>query len=422
MSSQSMQPAKRRSLPILFMLALAACGAVSSAPVAQAQQVVMSVSGARGPMGMSRPAMTQRELDGYAGILGLDEAQREAAKELLASYTTEFEKASREQTEKMRRIADEFRETRDDEVWEQMGPISEKYTKRSAELEKSLLNDIKTLCDEKQLAQWPRVERTRRRDRTIDRGTVSGESVDLVRIVTGLELAAEARAALAAQLEAYEQDLDRVLEARNKIIDQQAASFTPGRGPMTFDVEKFQKQMADAREAGEKVREVNQRYARSIEGLLPETSKAEFSMQVKRASFPMVYRASRTERAFDAALKFDDLDTKQREAIASLRQSYEQDTASLNDKWAAAILDEEKDGAGGIALGGGGVMTMSFGDEDSDKPSAQARKARRDADKKAMQSLESLLTDAQKERLPQPGDDAPAGGMMMERSVIAPGR
>jgi hypothetical protein len=422
MSSQSLRPATRRSIPRLVVLALAGVAGLWATPTAHAQQVSMSISAPRGAFGMSRPAMTQRELDGYAGILGLDEAQREAAKELLASYTTEFEKASREQAEKMRRISEEFRETRDDEVWQQMGPISEKYSKHAAELEKSLLNDIKTLCDEKQLAQWPRMERTRRRDRTIDRGTVSGESVDLVRIVAGLELPADARTALASQLEAYEQDLDRVLEARNKIIDQQAASFTPGRGPMTFDMEKFQKQMADAREAGEKVREVNQRYARSIEGLLPESSQAAFSMQVKRASFPMVYRASRTERAFDAALKFNDLDAKQREAIASLRQGYEQDTASLNDKWAAAILDEEKDGAGGIALGGGGVMLMSFGDEDSDKPSAQARKARRDADKKAMQSLESLLTDEQKTRLPQPGDDAPAGGMMMERSVVAPAR
>jgi hypothetical protein len=46
-----------------------------------------------------------------------------------------------------------------------------------------------------------------------------------------------------------------------------------------------------------------------------------------------------------------------------------------------------------------------MGDEDNDKPSGEARKSRRESDKKALKSLESLLTDAQKERLPQAGDD-----------------
>lgn len=400
-----------RAVAGLAAVAAAITGFAVAAP-AQAQQVVrMAVNSTGGPLGgMNRPAMTPGELETYAGILGLDETQHAAAKELLGSYTSEYEKASREQAEKMRQISEEFRETRDDEVWQQMGPVSEKFSKRGKELETSLLADLKAVCDDKQLAQWPKLERTRRRDRTIDRGTVSGESVDLVRIVRGLDLNSEAKAAVDPQIESYEQDLDRALESRNRILDEQMAAFSPGRGgPISFDLDAFQKQQREARDAGAKVRDVNQRFARSIEGLLPEAVRATFAAEVKRASFPMVYRQTRAQRAFDAAIKFNDIDDKQKEAITALRQGYEQEIASLNDKWASAILDEENDAGGVTGLGGGAVM-ISFGGDDEGKPSAAARKARRDADRKAVQSLESLLSPEQKERLPQFGDDSTAVG------------
>jgi hypothetical protein len=391
------------------------------APAVHAQEVMrFTVSGGPGMFGggMSRPAMSPKELTSYSQILGLDDAQQEAAKELLAGYTTEFEKASKEHGEKMRQIAEEFRETRDDEVWEQMGPVNEKFTKRAKELETTLLSDLKSLCSDTQSEQWPRFERARRRDRTIDRGSVSGESVDLFRIVKPLDLTGKVHADVAQQLDAYDIDLDKALVERNRIMDDQSASFRPGRS-QTFDLEAFQKQMAAMREAGMKVRDVNQRYARAIEGLLPEDLKSRFQLDVKRASFPMVYRQSKTERAFDAALKFDDLDAKQKESITALRQSYETEAGSLNDKWAAAITDEEKDGSGGGGFAGnGGMMMVTFGDDDSDKPSSQARKARREADKKALQSLESLLSEDQKARLPKGGDDAGPG----QGAIVVPGR
>lgn len=414
------RPAPRRRLAAALVLSLVGVAGVL-APVAHAQEVMrLTVSGGPGMFGgeMSRPAMTPRELDGYAQILGFDEAQHEAAKELLAGYTTEFEKASREYGEKMRQIADEFRETRDDEVWEQMGPVNEKFSKRAKELEATLLSDLKSLCTDKQTDQWPRFERARRRDRTIDRGSVAGESVDLFRIVKGLELDAKVQADVTQQLDAYDIELDKALIERNRIMDERTSSFRPGRA-QTFDFESFQKRMADIRAAGIKVRDVNQRYARAIEGLLPDDLRARFQLEVKRASFPMVYRQSKTERAFDAALKFDDLDPKQREAIVALRDGYETEIASLNDKWAAAIAEEEQDAAGGGAISGSaGMLVVSFGDDDSNKPSGQARKARRDADKKALQSLEALLTEEQKERLPKGGDDFRAA----PGAFVVPGR
>lgn len=407
MTATTSRPRAARAL----LLALAGAGAaLPAAPVLGQQVMTMTVGAPRGMFGGGgRPAMNQRELDEYSDILTLDKDQRDAAKELLTSYATEFEKASKEQAEKTRKIAEEFRETQDDDVWQQMGPLQEKFTKRTKELETTLLSDIKTLCNEQQLAHWPKMERTRRRDQTIDRGSVSGESVDLVRIVKGLKLNAESLNTISPQLESYEQDLDRALEARNKIFDEQAKAFSPGKGPMSFDLETFQKNAQEAREAGAKVRDVNQRYTRAIEGMLPEGSRNDFALQVKRSSFPMVYRQTRTERAFEAALKFDDLDAKQRESVAALYDSFKNDISTLNDKWAAAVVEEEKSGEGAIGVGGA-VLVMRMGDDDSKSPTDIAKKARREADKKALDSLESLLSDSQKERLPKIGDEPAAPG------------
>jgi hypothetical protein len=98
-------------------------------------------------------------------------------------------------------------------------------------------------------------------------------------------------------------------------------------------------------------------------------------------------------------MKFDDLDPRQKDAIAALKESYERDLGTANDKWAAALVEEESSGAGGMMIGGAQIMFM--GDQDQSGPVPEARKARRELDKKTMDALETLLTPTQKEKLPK---------------------
>lgn len=372
---------------------------------ADAQEVRMSVASGLtigGGAAGSRPAMSTRDLKNYGDMLEFDEAQREAAAELLNAYQLEFEAASDQRAKKIKELSEEFQETQDHAVWQQMAPISEAFSKRSAELETALLNDIKTLCTEKQLAHWPKLERTRRRERTLDRGVLSGESVDLVAIVSKLELKDETKKSVDEQLSIYELDLDKALTNRNKVLDEQTTAFTPGAS-IALDLEKMQKQHQANVEAGSRVREVNQRYTRAVEGLLPEDLRARFLDEVKRASFPSVYKPTKSQRALEAAAKFDDLNASQREAIQSLRAIHEQEIATLNEKWAAAITKEELDGSNGFS--GGGMTIMIATQNDNERPTNEARRARYAADRKTMQNLESLLTAEQRERLPRTNDE-----------------
>jgi len=371
-----------------------------------------------------RPAMTSRDLDRYARTFQLNEAQAEAAKELLASYTTDYQQMSKERRDRLKEINDEFQETRDFEVMEQMGPAMEKFGKSAEELEKTLLADFRVLLTEDQDALWPKFERTRRREKTIDKGTLSGESVDLVVIVDDLKLSDESRKGLADSLEQYESDLDRVLAERNKVTSEQDDLMPkPGRGGgISIDFTAIEEATKKIQEAGSKVRDVNQRYARNIEGLLPEAELARFQAAVKRQSFPQVYRPSRAAKALEAAEKLADLDARQKESVVALREQYERDLATTNEKWAAAVVDEEKSGGG--TKGFGGIM-FSMGDEEKDTPVSQARKAKRELDKKALDSLKSLISDAQFEKLPkrdEASESGPGGGGAIIRTIGGPAR
>jgi gas vesicle protein len=230
----------------------------------------------------------------------MDSGQIDAAKALVESYRAEFDAAAKETRDKMRAIREEAQESRDFSAMEQMGPVMEKFSKKSAEMEKAVLGDIKTLLNDNQAAKWPLVERTRRRERTIDRGNLAGESVDLVRVVDGLDLKPDAKLALADALEQYQSDLDRALIERNKVLDEDSAQQQPFNGRLVLDLEDMQKRTKKVRDAGELVRGVNQKYAKVFEPLVGDDAKAQFQTEVKRQSFPQVYRPSRTSKAMDA--------------------------------------------------------------------------------------------------------------------------
>lgn len=406
------RPAKARRV-LGGLAALACAAAVALAPAPAVAQLGMF-------RGMSdfRPAVSSKELDRYGKLFTLSQQQMDAAKELLASYTGEFEQMSKERRDKMKEISDEFQESRDFTVMEQMGPLMEKYSKKSTDLETTFLSDFKTLLKEEQAGQWPRFERTRRREKTIDQGTVSGESVDLVRIVDDLNLSDEGRKPMADSLEQYEVDLDRALTERNKISQEQQEQFMPkggGGGSFAIDFDAMNAAMEKVQEAGGKVRDVNQRYARTLEGLMPEAELPKFKMAVKRQTFPQVYKPSRTARALESAEKFDDLDSKQKEEIKAIREQYERDIQTANDRLAAAIAEDEKSGNGPKGMGG---LVVMMGDEKQEGPVPDARKAKRELDKRTLDSLRNLLTDAQKEKLPKRDETAdmgpavaPAGGV-----------
>lgn len=343
--------------------------------------------------GMTTPSMNGRQLRQYADLLGLSEAQRKAAEQLLSGYEAEYLAAVSRLTELQQSMQAEFTQTGDFSAMQDlMGDMMKKFRRRTDTVEKALIDDLKALLTPEQLERWPLVERAHRRKTTINWGSLSGESVDMAELVEGLRLEPGQQASLNETLEQYAVDLDRELIARNRVLDEQVASWL--ERVMNPDMEKIQAQQKTLRESSLKILELNKRYARQIEGLLPLEAQGAFREKVKLASFSQVYRKPHVLRAIEAAEKFEGLDGPTREAMKNVRDQYARDVATANDAWAAAIVENEM-----IEEDGFQAMGRQFGGQLPENVK-QAKETRDTIDKKAMESLKALLTEEQQKLLP----------------------
>jgi len=387
------------ALVVGCVVGLGVVGSVASAPA-------LAQRGGMMRMGMNLGGVGERvqpdDMDRYADLLDLSKDQREASKALHDAYAADYDQAEDIRTKAVQKARAEFEDTRDPAVWSEMLPKEmEKYGKRVKEIDDGFMNDLKTMLNSEQAGKWILVERARRRDGTMPNGMLSGESVDLTKVVKDLKIAAPMPDSLAQSLDRYETELDAALQERDAQRDEISKTMqNAGRGgPMGFDPQAFQKAMTDLRKAGIKVRDVNDRYSSMLESIVPEDKKPDYVKKVRSLKFPQVYREPYPLKAIDAAAGFKDLSAESKQAVVEVKAAYERDLAAANDRWARAIADEEKDGGGDLMAAN--MMRWMGGGEEGDSPQQQARKVRRDLDKAALDKLKALLTPEQVEKLPE---------------------
>jgi hypothetical protein len=374
---------------LLALVALALL--ITGAPRAQAQMGAWRAMAG----GMTTPNVNARQLKLYARILSLSPEQTEAAESLLGVYEAEYLAAIKRFQEIQQAANQEFMQTGDMELIQSaVQDAMKKFNKRTASLEKSLMDDVKALLEPAQQEQWPRVERVHRRMTTINWGSLSGESVDVVDLVEGLRLNSEQASPLAPTLAQYEMDLDRELKARNALIEQQMADWMEG-GFANFDLEKMKKQAADMRDAGRRILDLNKKYAAQIQPLVPQDLQAEFAEKVKLSSYPIVYRKSYAQRVVEAAQKLPDLDASQREALATLVGTHAREAAAANDRWATAITENELNPADD------NPFAAFMPNRQLPAPIKDAKEARDAIDDRLIDAVKALLTEAQRAQLPE---------------------
>jgi hypothetical protein len=344
-------------------------------------------------MGMGQmfdPAVSTQDLEKYTAMLSLDETQRDAAKVLLEAYQQEFAAAAKAARTKFDNAREEARESGDFSVMRDIQTEMEAFRKTSATMESGFLSDLKATLTEQQASKWPKLERMRRRERTIGRGLMSGERVDVIRLVDELKLSPEELAAVEPILEQYEQDLDRELAARNEVYDEaQGRARELMQGGDQAEIEKL---FSKGRDAATRVREVNRRYARQVEAQLPEDKKAAFAEEVKRASFPQIYRASYAQRVVDAAGAIEGLSEEQKASIASLKESFTRDLGAINKDLEAATEERE------ATITPDQIM-QRFRGGDEGKVGELNRK-RREMMNDTIEKVRAVLTEEQREKLP----------------------
>lgn len=372
----------RRALCLL--VALVAVSLVLVAP-AEAQPMRM---GGMGGGDMFEPPVSSRDVERYVKFLSLAEDQGEAAKALLEGYQVEFERQAKVMREASDAAREEFRETRDPSVWQDLMPKFEEFRKTREKSAQGFMNDMKALLTEEQAAKWPRVERMRRRDATMRRGFVSGESVDVIRLLDEFKASDEQKAAMQPVLEQYEAELDKALVERNELYD---AAMNQGMGMWRQgDFAGMDEMLKKGREAAMRVRDINRKYARQLQGMLPEEEQSRFDSVFRERSFPRVYRPTYASRAMEIVGGFEDLTEDQKSRVGELRATFEREVGTINKRWAEAVEESEQN------MSVRDLMGMGGGNEQV----REARNQRRTLEERTLEQLKSVLTAEQIKKLP----------------------
>ncbi|MEO1008003.1 MAG: hypothetical protein AAFX79_05520 [Planctomycetota bacterium] len=340
-------------------------------------------------------AISRDAASGYGELMRFDGDQRSTMMMLHEGYLDEYKQMVDTISEAMRQIQDEMQETRD---WEAsmpaIGKIMLAFMDRADTLESDFMADLKMLAFEPaQEEAFVRVERARRREVASQMGTISGAGIDLYAIRKQSEV--DDNEAVSAALQSYETEIDGV---NKRFIDLMLGTSRTQLEKMADPdedlwggamMETWQEQMATMRELGLQAKGINERFARQVKLALPPEQQPIWDLEVKRRTWPQVYRESSAERLMDAAGKFDDLDTAQREGLEALRQAYAREAAPVNQRWSEAI-DEQQSGE-----------DTWFGWGGDDTKTTEAAADRKSIDERFEQRLRDLLTPEQAERLPK---------------------
>jgi hypothetical protein len=371
--------------------------------------------GPGGMMGQITQAIPRESLEQYEKTLNLTPEQKQAVHAAFEAYSNRLKteedaarEAARQTVQDARDRGDAGRGPAAGAGREMMASMIE-LRKHADEMEASFLSEVKAQLTAEQQALWPKIEQARRREKAANGLMVaSGERVDLVKIVDGLNLSPQSRASLDATLEEYASDLDRQLGARTKANDAVIAATTeafsqpdPDFAAMREKLEPLQEKVS---EASSKVQDVNRRYTTKVQSLLPEDKRPAFAKAVKEARFADIYRPTPQMRAFEAALAFDDLQESQRAKIKTLQAQYAKDLEALNARLAAATEKSEAASAG--------PMTFRPDPEVMD-----LRRERGELGRDLMDQLRAILTEEQQKKLPEipqfrgPGGGGPGGAV-----------
>lgn len=370
-----------------------------------------------GDMSQFMSPVTKRAVESWAQMVGMDKDQKEAALALQEGYRSSFKTMSAEMQKAFKEMGEKVQDSGD---WagfqKEAAKIGKDMTEKMEKLEKGFLDDVKSLLNEKQSANWPRVERARRRDNGLRFGFMAGQNVDLVKIMGTVGVKPDFSAELDEQVLRYETDMDRKIQAFEKWgKDQQAKQVEDNVNP--FDMAKIQDMLKEMATLSKDMRDTNRQYAKSIQPLLPADKQAKFDLEIKKKSFPRVYRDAYAQKALAEAARFADLDDSQKEAIAALKTGYEREADVANKNWAAAIEEREEKQGGSI----GAMMAGFSGNADPKDAVGEARKARRELDDRTKDKLLSLLKEDQKAKLPEDKPDPKdKGGMDFGFSIDPP--
>jgi hypothetical protein len=363
--------------------------------------------GMRGLQDLNEPEYNARDIQTLQKVLQLDDGQRM----LVEAFLEEYQAAFRSENEKYRLRQEEVRDSireggMEGRDWRDMiEPIrkaTEEFRQTRDGLGQQFLADTQAILMPEQAEQWPQFELVMRRQKSIPRGMLSGESVDLFAVVEASILDEAQRLRIEPILNDYAAQLDSALQQREADMPRAEEEVVEAfrSGDLDSAAEAVDRQLR----LRMRIRDINEQFARMIEAEL--TGPTTFREEYLKAAYPSVYGDDYYTQLFDAALALPDLDDTQRANVESLRQTFDQRMAAMNQDLARTVRENEPkrleqmvemvrsrmNGRGGDREGGWNM----------EDPIREGFNERREVSDQFRSQLEAILTQQQVESLPPP--------------------
>lgn len=364
-----------------------------------------------GGNGQEAPPFNRRQIERFAEQMALTEDQKTAALNLLDGYEELVRQSGDEARTRRREAMEKFRESQDQSIWETVRTAAETDRVARKKLDTQLLTDLSAVLTPDQSAKWPEAERNLKRGQSLRRGLLSAERADVAEIVSELEVPDEAKAQIDPILSQYAIDIERQLNERDRLMES-AGMDQMFRLRMEGDNAGLEKFVAERRDASTKVRDINKRYARQVQDILPESVKPAFAQRFKEESYPDIYRRTQGTRALEAAWAMSDLTDEQKIKIDDIRNTFNAAAEKANETL-QKHRDRMEEELTPARLAQEGLRALD------DEEMRTAMRARRELDQGVVSQLKELLTPEQFEKLPKPenNDEGQGRGQRRQRDI-----
>ena len=286
----------------------------------------------------------------------------------------------------------------------------QEWTVEKAAMRERFVGSLKTQLDDDQLAAWAAFNRFLVREKSLPRSRLSGEGANLFFAIDEFELEDADFDRIESLFDDYEISLHEALVSRDRFLETSAPKLYRALQQGSADeAKRIVERQVDYRKA---IRDVNERYIQIFSAAVAENDQAvgaAFSKAMNQAAHESIYRATRTERAFEIAMTMD-LDPEVMSAVTDLSTAYETELTSMNEKIYRAVRKQEpKDQLAEVDrmssfLSGNfmGAMGNRWGGGDEENPVREAYDKRSELDTSYYERLSALLTPEQLEELPAP--------------------
>jgi len=346
-----------------------------------------------------RPDLSQRDLKLIVRVLGLGTAEQQALNDLYSGYAGTLQTEGADVKSFVNGEIERAEMMQDVRLLDKAQKRLGEWEKRSEQVKKQFLDDLKSLLTREQEGRWPIVERELRRLRLIGSGRLRGESHDLVRI-TEDDLGAAPSPELAETLNRYSDELDRALVARDGYLTENNKPFSECE---SSDPQKARGIWDGAQRVRAAVRDINDRFVRLIAPELPADKRPQFEKQVFDQSYRALTEPTKTDTYLKESSDVPGLSGEQKSRLAEVRSKHETRKRELLTVAARAWRDFE-------STNKPSALAEALGEKPKDEtqrmyngawlpeshPLVQYRKDRLELDRATRASVDAVLTPEQR--------------------------